>query len=53
MIKLFCKHEWEQIAKHEVNLYETDKNKMPYETRLVFVQRCKKCGKIKKQTIKL
>lgn len=53
MIRLFCRHEWEQIAKHEVNVYENSGSKRPYETRLVYIQQCKKCGKIRKQTIKI
>lgn len=38
-----CKHDWELLQKGEFTMYEGCK---PY--RVVFLYRCKKCGKEKK-----
>ena len=41
--KWSCHHNWEQI--YENNIYQDDKSKIPYKTRITYL--CKKCGKFK------
>ena len=43
---LFCNHQYSVIR--IINVYDNDTNK-PYKT--IWVQRCEKCGKIKKTSI--
>lgn len=51
--RIFHKHEWETFESHTLNVYNsfvftTDK---PSGFRYVELQRCKTCGKIRKQVI--
>lgn len=50
-MRLFHKHKWELIEKRLVNVYE-DGTEHPVEYKYIEIQRCKDCGKIRKQIIK-
>lgn len=43
-----CNHEWVDIDKYEVNVYNDffEFSNYPIKTKITIVQRCKKCGKI-------
>ena len=49
-MRLFHKHNWEVIEKRLINVY--DGTELPVEFKYVIIQRCKDCGKIRKQVIK-
>lgn len=44
-----CSHEWEDIDKQCVELYDIDlfgeKSEVPIKYKYIILQRCKKCGK--------
>lgn len=44
----YCNHEWVDINKYEVNVYDDlfGLSDYPVKTKITIVQRCKKCGKI-------
>jgi hypothetical protein len=46
-----CNHEWEDIYHKKVKAYIDDSDK-PCYVELVFIFRCKKCGTLKKKTIR-
>lgn len=50
--RFFCPHDWEVILNTQVNRLDKA-TKKPYAFTWVVVQRCKKCGKIQKNIIKL
>lgn len=42
-----CNHEWVDIDKYEVNVYDDFfGSDLPIKTNITIVLRCKKCGKI-------
>ena len=49
---LFHKHKWELVESKFVKIYANDKVERPTEFHYVEIQRCKDCGKIRKQIIK-
>lgn len=51
---LFHKHKWELVESKFVKVYaETNaKTERPVEFHYIEIQRCKDCGKIRKQIIK-
>ena len=49
-MRLFHKHNWEIIERRFINVY--DDTKFPVEFKYIEIQRCKDCGKIRKQIIK-
>lgn len=50
-MRLFHKHKWEIIENKFVKVYG-EKTERPVEFHYVEIQRCKDCGKIRKQIIK-
>lgn len=46
-------HEWEVIETHTVRQFQDDSSKRAISTRKIFIQKCKICGKIHKELIKL
>ena len=51
-MRLFHKHNWEIVESNFVKIYANDKVERPTEFHYVEIQRCKDCGKIRKQIIK-
>lgn len=53
--ELFCIHKYEILKEHKMSIYnETSvKYNMVSDILYTIVQRCPKCGKIKKKTVKL
>lgn len=51
--KIFHIHEWEEIEKFKINVYDSDYGSRPIYTKYVYIQRCKICNKIRKQIIKI
>jgi hypothetical protein len=49
-MRLFHRHKWELVEKRLVSVY--DGTKFPVEYKYIEIQRCKDCGKIRKQIIK-
>lgn len=51
---LFHKHDWEIIDRITIEMWDADdpETKRPTGYKYTEVQRCKKCGKIRSQTIK-
>ena len=49
-MRLFHRHKWELVEKRLVSVY--DGTKLPVEFKYIEIQRCKDCGKIRKQIIK-
>ena len=47
---LFHKHNWELVESKRIDVYAD--TKFPIEFKYVEIQRCKDCGKIRKQIIK-
>ena len=51
-----CDHEWETVKSSTVSVYDEDmegnRREFPVEKIYVEIQRCTKCGKIRKQSIK-
>lgn len=52
-MRLFHRHKWELVETRLVNVYDGyDGTKLPVEFKYIEIQRCKDCGKIRKQIIK-
>lgn len=49
--EMFCRHQWELVHKQRIDVYDGSKN--PVEYKYVYIQRCPKCGKLKKTTFKV
>lgn len=49
-MRLFHRHKWETVEKTLVKVYEGTEH--PVEYKYIEIQRCKDCGKIRKQIIK-
>lgn len=48
-----CKHVYVTFDKREIKVYDGDGGgNYPIYTKIIFLQECKKCGKIRKQKIK-
>ena len=51
--KIFHKHEWETFDHYTINVYsDLSSSNRPTGFKYIELQRCKKCGKIRKQIIK-
>lgn len=53
-----CEHVWETVNQYVVRSYEeieTDGTpaRMPLQNRIIYVQRCTKCGELKHYTVNL
>lgn len=51
--KIFHFHDWEDINRFMVDVYDSDYGGRPIYTKYIFIQRCKICNKIRKQIIKI
>ena len=49
---LFCKHNWEVVHNKVVDVYADPTDKAPEYYEFVLIQRCTKCGKVRKSIIK-
>jgi len=49
-MRLFHRHKWELVESKLVKVYDGTKD--PVEFHYVEIQRCKDCGKIRKQMVK-
>lgn len=45
---LLCRHTWEVIHQDKISTFESETDRLPVGTKFVLIQRCPKCGKVKK-----
>lgn len=49
-MRLFHRHKWETVISKRIDVYAD--TEFPVEYKYIEIQRCKDCGKIRKQIIK-
>lgn len=43
----FHVHDWEIVDKKQIDVYANNLSKFPYKTKVVYIQVCKKCQKVR------
>lgn len=43
----FHVHNWETVDKKQIDVYENSLSKRPYKTKVVYIQVCKTCQKVR------